>query len=261
MTLPLRYRMNPSMRFRPTFWPTVFTIPAIALMLGLGVWQLDRLAWKTDLIAEIQSRLAADPAPFDAVLAEAGGDPGSVQFRRVTLAGEFLHDREMYLAARSMNGNPGYHVMTPFRETGGDVVLVDRGWVPVERKLPDRRAEGQVAGPLTLEAVIRVPHATKAWFQPDNEPQENMWYWIDLPALRAHAGAEAAAAAMPAAAAIYVEAGPAENPGGFPIGGQTRVNLPNDHLQYAITWFALALILAVIYVIYHRRPRDEARPA
>lgn len=239
------------MRFRPTFWPTVFTIPAIALMLGLGIWQLDRLAWKTGLIDEIQSRLAAEPAPLDAVLAEAGSDLAGVQFRRVMLAGEFLHDREMYLAARSMNGNPGYHVMTPFRATDGNLVLVDRGWVPLERKLPEARAEGQVAGPLTLDAVIRVPRGEKAWFQPDNEPQNNMWYWIDLPVLRTHAGAEEAGAA-----AIYLDAGPAASPGGFPIGGQTRVNLPNDHLQYAITWFALALILAVIYVIYHRRPED-----
>jgi surfeit locus 1 family protein len=249
--------MSP-MRFRPTFWPTVFTIPAIALMLGLGIWQLDRLAWKTGLIAEIQSRLAAPPAPLDAVLAEAGGDPDRVQFRRVRLTGEFLNEREMYLAARSMNGNPGYHLMTPFRETSGAVVLVDRGWVPVERKLPGQRAEGQLEGERIIEGVIRVPRPEKAWFQPDNEPEQNMWYWVDLPALRAHAGIKGAGAGEPTgdAAAVYVEAGPAANPGGFPIGGQTRVNLPNDHLQYAITWFALAVILAVIYVIYHRRPRD-----
>lgn len=237
------------MRFRPTFWPTVFTLPAIAVMLGLGIWQLDRLAWKNDLVAEIQSRMAADPAPLGDVLAAAGGDLAGVQYRRISVTGEFLNDRELYLAARSMNGNPGYHVMTPFRDLDGAVVLVDRGWVPIERKLPDAREAGQVEGPVTIDAVIRVPRAGKAWFQPDNEPQNNMWYWFDLPAMRAHAGAAGEAPA------IYLEAGPAENPGGFPIGGQTRVNIPNDHLQYAITWFALAVILAVIYVIYHRRPK------
>lgn len=239
------------MRFRPSFWPTVFTVPAIAIMLGLGIWQLDRLAWKTDLIAEIQSRIAAPPAPLDTVLAEAGGDLGGIQFRRVSVAGAFLHGQEMYLAARSMNGNPGYHVMTPFQLEGGGVVLVDRGWVPYERKLAETRAEGQVEGPMALDAVIRLPQAAKAWFQPDNEPANNMWYWTDLAAMRAQAG-------LPAEGPeIYLEAGPGANPGGFPIGGQTRVNLPNDHLQYAITWFALAVILAVIYVIYHRRPKSR----
>ena len=237
------------MRFRPTLWPTVFTIPALLVLLGLGTWQLDRMQWKTALIDEIQSRIAAAPAPLAEVLAEAGDDLTDVQYRRVSLSGTFRHDAEMYLAARSMNGNPGYHVVTPFQVTGDGIVLVDRGWVPLERKLPDARAEGQVAGPVTIEGVIRVPRPVKSWLQPDNEPANNMWVWVDLPAMAARAGAGDVAA-------VYVEAGPAETPGGFPIGGQTRVNLPNDHLQYAITWYAFAVILAVIYVIYHRRPRE-----
>jgi surfeit locus 1 family protein len=237
------------MPFRPTFWPTVFTVPALLVLLGLGTWQLDRLQWKTALIDEIQSRIAAAPAPLAEVLAEAGDDLTYVQYRRVSLTGEFRHDAEMYLAARSMNGNPGYHVVTPFQVTGDGSVLVDRGWVPLERKLPDARAEGQVAGPVTIDGVIRVPRPAKSWLQPDNEPANNMWFWVDLPSMAAHAGAGDAAP-------VYVEAGPTENPGGFPIGGQTRVNLPNDHLQYGLTWYALAVILAVIYVIYHRRPRE-----
>jgi surfeit locus 1 family protein len=236
------------MRFRPTLWPTVFTIPALLVLLGLGTWQLDRLAWKTDLIAGIQSRIGAAPAPLDEVLAEAGDDLADVQYRRVSLTGAFRHDAEMYLAARSMNGNPGYHVVTPFEIAGGRAVLVDRGWVPLDKKDPASRAEGQGAGPVTLDGVIRVPRPAKSWLQPDNEPQNNMWFWVDLPAMAAHAGATGAAP-------VYIEAGPAETPGGFPIGGQTRVNLPNDHLQYAITWYALAVILAVIYVIYHQTPR------
>lgn len=237
------------MRFRPTVWPTVFTIPALLVLLGLGTWQLDRMQWKTALIDEIQSRIAAPPAPLAEALAEAGDDLDSVQYRRVSLSGAFRHDAEMYLAARSMNGNPGYHVVTPFQVTSDGIVLVDRGWVPLERKLPDARAEGQVAGPVTIEGVIRVPRTEKSWLQPDNEPANNMWFWVDLPAMAAQAGAGDVAP-------VYVEAGPAETPGGFPIGGQTRVNLPNDHLQYAITWYAFVVILAVIYVIYHRRPGD-----
>lgn len=237
------------MRFRPTLWPTVFTIPALLVLLGLGTWQLDRMQWKTALIDEIQSRIAAAPASLAEVLAEAGDDLTYVQYRRVSLTGEFRHDAEMYLAARSMNGNPGYHVVTPFQVTGDGSVLVDRGWVPLERKLADARAEGQVAGKVTIDGVIRVARAAKSWLQPDNEPANNMWFWVDLPSMATHAGAGDVAP-------VYVEAGPAENPGGFPIGGQTRVNLPNDHLQYALTWYALAVILAVIYVIYHRRPRE-----
>lgn len=244
------------MRFRPSLWPTVFTIPAVLVMLGLGTWQLDRLQWKTDLIEEITSRQTAAPVPLPALLFEADGTLGSIRYRRVRLAGTFLHDAEMYLAARSMNGNPGYHVMTPFRLAEGGVVLVDRGWVPQERKAPSDRPEGQVAGEVTLEGVVRVPRPEKSWLQPDNQPEDNIWFWVDLPAMAAHAGV--AGEAVP----VYVEAAAAEIPGGFPIGGQTRVNLPNDHLQYALTWYALAVILAVIYVIYHRQPKTpQDRPA
>lgn len=240
------------MRFRPTFWPTVFTIPALLVLIGLGTWQLDRLQWKTALIAEIEGRIDAPPAPLTEVLAEAGNDRDAVQYRQVILTGSFRHDAEMYLAARSMNGNVGYHVVTPFDLADGGTVLVDRGWVPPERKLPAQRPEGQVEGEVTLEGVLRVPRAEKSWLQPDNEPHNNMWFWIDLPAMAEHARLGAAGSGL---VPVYVEAGAAENPGGFPIGGQTRINLPNDHLQYALTWYALAVILAVIYVIYHRRPR------
>lgn len=239
------------MRFRPSFWPTVFTIPAVLVMLGLGTWQLDRLQWKTDLIEEITSRTTAEPVPLPALLSKADGTLGSIQYRRVRLTGTFLHDAEMYLAARSMNGNPGYHVVTPLRLAEGGVVLVNRGWVPLERKAPSDRAAGQIAGEVTLDGVVRVPRTEKSWLQPDNQPEDNIWFWVDLSAMATHAGV------ADEAAPVYVEATAAEIPGGFPIGGQTRVNLPNDHLQYAITWYALAVILVVIYVIYHRRPRDE----
>ena len=241
------------MRFRPTFWPTVFTIPALLVLVGLGTWQLDRLQWKTALIAEIQARMSAPAEPLPDVLSETDQALSAVQYRRVTLTGEFRHEDEMYLAARSMNGNPGYHVMTPFELSSGEVVLVDRGWVPPERKLPAERPQGQVEGEVTIEGLIRVPRAEKSWLQPDNEPQNNMWFWIDLPAMAEHARLGAMGSDL---APVYVDAGAGENPGGYPIGGQTRVNLPNDHLQYAITWYALAIALAVIYVVYHRRPGD-----
>lgn len=240
-----------AMTFRPTLWPTVFAVPAVLVLIGLGTWQLDRLAWKSALIEQMQTRVSAPPAPLDQVLAEAGGDLHAVEYRTAELTGRFRHQAEMYLAARSMNGNPGYHVVTPFESALGRTVLVDRGWVPLDRKLPETRPQGQIRGEVTIEGVVRVPRAGKSWLQPDNEPEHNMWFWIDLPAMAAHAGAGAAGGEL---APVYLAAGPAENPGGYPIGGQTRINLPNDHLQYALTWYALAVALIVIYVVYHRRP-------
>jgi surfeit locus 1 family protein len=240
--------MLSTLRFRPTLWPTLFSVPAFILMIGLCVWQVQRLYWKEGLIAEREARVTAEAIALPPV----GVDPASLEFRRVRLEGSFRHDRELYLGARSLNGNPGYHVLTPFALTDGGAVLVDRGWVPVERKTPDRRAEGQVAGQQVVEGIVRLPPG-KAWMQPDNEPGNNMWFYVDLPAMATAAGTEVRTD-------LYVDAGPAENPGRYPVGGQTRVEMPNDHLQYALTWGLLAAALAVIYVLYHLKLERERKP-
>ncbi len=237
------------MNFRPTLWPTVFTVPAVLLMLGLGVWQVQRLQWKEALIAERTERTSA------AAIALPGpdGDIADAEFHHVSLAGEFLHDKEMLLGARSLNDNTGYHVVTPLRLASGRVVLVDRGWIPLDRKTADKRPAGNVTGQVSLDGVVRF-NGKQTWFVPDNRPDLNFFFWIDLPVM-------AKLANLPnTETRFFVEAGPAKNPGGFPIGGQTRINLPNDHLQYAITWFSLAIAPMVIYVLYHRNKPEAPVP-
>jgi surfeit locus 1 family protein len=241
--------MLSKLHFRPTLWPTLFSVPVFIVLVGLCIWQVQRLHWKEGLIAERESRVAAEPIGLPAV----GVDPAGLDYRRVRLEGSFLHDKELYLGARSMNGNPGYQILTPFAlADGGGLVLVDRGWVPVERKAPESRAEGQVAGPQAVEGIVRLPPG-QAWMQPDNEPGKNMWFFVDLPAMATVSGAQIRTD-------LYVDAGPAENPGKYPVGGQTRIEIPNDHLQYAITWGLLALALAVIYVLYHLKLERERKP-
>jgi surfeit locus 1 family protein len=238
------------MPFRPTLWPTLFTIPALIVLLGLGTWQVQRLHWKEGLIADRTARTTAAP-----IALPAPGAPLSpvaltdLDFRHGTATGVFQHEREMYIAARTMEGSVGYQIVTPLQQADGSVVLVNRGWVPETRKNPAKRAEGQLAGTVTVDGAIRAP-GVQHWLQPDNQPVQNIWFWSDLPAMAAHAGI-----APDKLVPVFLEAGPALNPGGLPVGGQTKVNLPNDHLQYAITWYALAAALAVIYVLYHRQPR------
>ena len=234
--------------FRPTLWPTVFTIPALIVLIGLGAWQVERLHWKEGLIAERTAWLGAEPIalpPAGATLSDE--KMAALDYRHAMATGEFLHDRELYLAARTMAGAVGYQIITPLRQADGGIVLVNRGWIPDNLKDPAARPEGQIAGIVTIDGVIRAP-GRQHWLQPDNAPADNIWFWTDLPAMAA------AVKASDQVAPVFLEAGPAANPGGFPIGGQARVNLPNDHLQYAITWFSLAMALTVIYVIYHRRP-------
>jgi surfeit locus 1 family protein len=236
--------MLTSLRFRPTLWPTLITVPAVLVMIGLCIWQVQRLHWKEALIAERASRAAQEIA-----LPPVGGDLSGAEFHRVRLQGTFQHDKELFLGARSRNGNPGYQIVTPFALADGQSILVNRGWVPVERKPAQYRAEGQVAGVVAVDGVLRLPHE-RAFMQPDNEPQNNMWFYVDLPAMAAASGAAVRTD-------LYVDAGSAENPGGFPIGGQTRIEMPNDHLQYALTWGLLAAALLVIYVLYHLKLERE----
>ncbi|MBM3571769.1 MAG: SURF1 family protein [Alphaproteobacteria bacterium] len=233
---------------RSNFWPSVISLGAILITAGLGVWQVQRLHWKTALIAERQARLAAPPVtefPADRAAAEAA------EFRRVVVTGTFRFDKESHLAATTDRGNVGYQIIVPFRLGDGREVLVNRGWVPPSRRGSEQRAAGQVAGAVTLEGLIR-PGGRPGWFAaPANDPRRNIWIWLDLPAVAAELKVEPAPA-------FVIDAGPAVNPGGFPIGGQTRIHLPNDHLQYALTWFSLSVVFAVMYGIYLRKQRGAS---
>ena len=229
--------------FRPLFWPTLFTAPAVLLLLALGFWQVERLFWKQDLIAQRQAAMAAAPVAAPRSWEEARG----MELRHVTDEGAFLNDKEIFIGATSEAGRQGYHVLTPLLELGGRVVFVNRGFIPAELKEPAKRAAGQIAGTVRVQGLLRLPPAEKpAWFLPDNRPDLNYWFWVDLPAM-------SAADKLDRVAPFYIDADATANPGGWPKGGVTRLVLPNDHMQYATTWFSLAVALIVIYVLFHRR--------
>lgn len=243
-------------RFRPSFWATVCTVVSLAILIGLGTWQVQRLFWKEGEIEKRQTRVSAPAVP----LPESFPDPAQMEFTRVRLEGRFLHDQEFHLGARTDNGRVGYHIVTPFALTDGRVVLVDRGWVPENRRDPITRVEGQIEGPMTIEGLLR----TGGWkgfdfARPPNKPEERFYFWLDLPVM-AQTLVEAGVSEAPVITEVYVDAVASEVPGGLPVGGQTRVNLPNDHLEYAITWYAFAVILAVIWFLYSYQREDDGQP-
>jgi surfeit locus 1 family protein len=224
--------------FRPGLAPTLFTVPAVLFMVALCVWQVQRLYWKEGLINERVERTTAAPVALPA----AGGSLDEAEFRRVALSGQFDHAHEFLMPARSQNGNVGFWVVTPLHlDTGGDV-LVNRGWVPDGFQEPAQRMGGQLAGNVSFDGILRLPQV-KSWFQPDNEPDKNRWFYLSPAEM-------AKASGLPFRTDLYLDAVKTEIPGNYPLGGQTRIQLPNDHLQYAITWGALALALVVIYAIH-----------
>lgn len=239
------------MPFRPRFWPTVFTIPAVLVMLGLGAWQLDRLAWKTALIDAFESRVTQAPVPPPAAV----DDIGAWRFRHVRATGRFLHDKEIQLTGRPFEGNAGFHVVTPFVVDGGPTVLVNRGWVPMDRRRPESRPETLPSGTVTLDGIVREA-GRKGYFVPDNEPGRDIWFTVEPAQLARHLG-------LGQVANYYVDAlRPSERPTELPIGAVATINVRNEHLQYAVTWFLLALTLAAVYVLWHRQVDREtaARP-
>ncbi|HXG77950.1 MAG TPA: SURF1 family protein [Methyloceanibacter sp.] len=228
------------MQQRSLIWLTGLTLVALAVLIGLGVWQLRRLEWKEGLIAQIEARIASDPIALKETenLAHEGHDPS---YYRVRVEGRFHHAKELYLYALS-DGKPGWHVITPLETASGKMVLVDRGFVPDDRKDPSSRREGQIAGVTTVTGIVRVPDK-QGLFTPDNEPKANRWFWRDLDAMSRAIVPEGTVTVAP----FFLEADASPVPGGWPKGGQTRVDIPNDHLQYAITWFLLAAALLIVY--------------
>ncbi|HKW52981.1 MAG TPA: SURF1 family protein [Stellaceae bacterium] len=230
-------------RRRSLLWPSVFAAGAFLVLLGLGTWQVERLFWKEGLIAERQAAVTAAPIALPPSLAAAR----ALQYHRVRVSGRFANDRELYLGATSPDGRAGYQVITPLRLPDGASVLVNRGFIPQDRKAPDSRAAGELAGDVAVTGLLRLaPQGKPHWFIPANSPERNYWLYVDIPAM-------AAAAHVDGVLPFYLDADATPNPGGLPVGGQTPLELPNDHLQYAITWYALAAALAVIYILLLRR--------
>lgn len=233
------------MKTRALIIPALITLLGLAVTIGLGVWQLERRVWKLDIIQRIETRIHAEPVPL-ARAVELWRRDRDVDYLRVRLTGQFLHGQERHYYDIS-DGSAGWDIITPLVTSGGDVVLVNRGFVPDALKPAETRPQGLVSGGVELTGLARAP-GTQGRFVPDNDPAGNRWYWRDVPALLASLRGVDPARAVP----FMVEAEAAPVPGGWPQGGATRLVIPNNHLQYAITWFSLAVALATIFAIYAR---------
>ncbi len=237
-------------------WPTVAMLMALALLVSLGTWQLSRKAWKDDLIETIKLRAAGDPIVFDAAvtLFRAGED---LEYTPVRVRGRFIPAKAMLYYAPDSKLGPGYHVYMPLETQVGELVIVNRGFVP-EREAGAVRSRMQ--GPLEpaseVIGLLRRP-AMKALFTPSNEPGRNLWYWRDIEAMSANAKSEANKTVVPFFLDALPNAGPIS--AGMGRGGATRLELPNRHLEYALTWYGLAASLIGVYLVFVRSRRLSNR--
>lgn len=229
------------MFFRPLPRFTAVFLPMFLVLVGLGVWQIQRLHWKLGLIAEMNAHLHAPPASLDTLLSLPVQE---AQYRRVALTGRFDNAHEAFAYATDANGLPVYHVIVPFRQDDGREIMVDRGIIPLRLKAQDTRRAGIREGEQKVVGVWREPD-TPGLFTPAPDLAGRVWFARDVTGI-------AKAFHLHLAASDIVEADATPVPGGWPRGGQTVVTLRNDHLQYALTWFLMAIALLVVYFTYHR---------
>jgi len=226
---------------------TVFALVGIVILSGLGVWQLDRKVWKEDLIARLNARLSHAPQDLPPRASWPQLHEDGEEFRRVVFPAEFLDGEEalVYTAGSPLRPDvkgPGYWVFAPARLAGGSIVLVNRGFVPPDRKDPAERGESTPHGIVDIVGVMRWPEA-RGMFTPADDPKKNIWYLRDSKSI---ADFKKWATVAP----FYIDQEAPAPAGGWPKPGKLDVRLPDDHLQYAITWFGLALALAGVYVVW-----------
>ncbi len=214
----------------------------IAVLCGLGVWQLQRLAWKQALLAEIAARAEARPITLAAALA-AGGNAADIDFVKVAGSGTYLPAETKFII-QTFDAGPGWQVVTPLRSSDGIFVFVDRGIVPDAM----RASVPTPAGPVELFGIVRRHGSGRGPFTPDNDDARNIWYWWDVPAMLSLSDIPADLKVAP----FVLQLLPVDGDSSFPRPQPPDAGLRNSHLQYAMTWFALALVLAAVATLYVR---------
>ena len=195
------------------------------------------MAWKRDIIAQAEAQLAAPAQPLPV------GDLFALDYRRVSVSGSYLHDGAFAFGFSAESGRPGGRLITPFRLTDGRTVLIDRGWIPEDLLPPNVPAGLRPAGTVGLEGIARWRgDAKRAWMAPDDMPALRRWYNWDIPAM--------AAALELTIEPLEIVLERSEGPAGLPKAETVSIDFPNDHLSYAITWYGLALVLVVIYILF-----------
>jgi surfeit locus 1 family protein len=231
--------------------PGVIALGGLVVLLGLGTWQLERKAWKEDLMATLATRLQSEPVELPPPEEWPQLAPGTAEFTRVRLNVTFLKsgDALVYTGGSSLRDDVkgvGYFVFSPARLANGRSIVVNRGFAS-DRSYP--QAEGAQESAQEIVGALRWPEAS-SMFVSDRDSAGATWFVRDhLAMARAKAWGEVAP--------FYIEQEAPVPPGGVPHPAKLNVRLRNDHLQYAITWYSLAGVLVVIFVIWVRRQRRD----
>jgi surfeit locus 1 family protein len=235
--------------------PIVFAAIALAVLVALGTWQLERRVEKLALIETLDRRLSAVPTALPDSKLWPQLDRAEDEYRRVRFSAAFIPAVEALVYAgpspfpSDMPG-AGYWVFALARTTSGDLLLINRGYVPEGEKDANSRAANDGAANVEMTGVMRWPQA-RSYFAPTDDPLRNLWFVRDHIAI-------ARAKGWGEVAPFHVELEEPQPPGGLPRPAPLRPNIRNEHLQYAITWYGLAAVLIVMLLVWMRTQRRNA---
>ncbi|KIW99785.1 uncharacterized protein Z518_10713 [Rhinocladiella mackenziei CBS 650.93] len=229
-------------------------IPVTAF--GLGTWQIQRLDWKTKLLAKFEDRLVRPPLPLPPRI-----DPTAIHefdYRRVYATGRFRHDKEMLIGPRTQDGKDGFLVVTPLEREGGSTILINRGWISREMKFQqDRDPSSLPTGEVTVSGLLREPWK-KNFFTPSNKPEKGKFYFPDVEEMASVAAADPVWIEETMTPDLLVSYDRQKK--GVPIGRPAEVHLRNNHLQYIFTWYSLSAATSLmLWMLLRKKPVDRSR--
>lgn len=225
--------------FKPRLWPTLVSLVLLVCLILLGNWQVERLAWKLSLIEKLENRIKEEPIllPLDA------NNIDEKEYLSVSVTGKFNNNKEITMYSIGPNGEPGYDLYTPLVLSDGRIIIVNRGWVPEQIKQQSDRPNTITYDEVAVEGLLRKPWK-KLWYGPENEAENNNWYYGDISQI-------ASSQSLENVYPMFLFANKVDQDNSYPVAGRTELNIVNNHLDYALTWYGLAIVLIGIYLIAH----------
>jgi surfeit locus 1 family protein len=248
------------MKAKLTLKDKIFAVAIVVMIfmcLKLGGWQVQRMHWKNELISKLEQSKTTPPAPLNLK----DYDDKRDLFKRITAKGEFLNRQEIYLGGKYLSESRdkhqiGVHIITPFKLTSGEVILVNRGWVPQDKRSFMERPESGINGEVELEGIIRESNGTPPWYMPANMPGKNVWFWLDVNAIIKYLDRQGISNVQHV---LIQQTNLTVQSGDLPKPLNTELKFYNEHLTYVYTWFGLAIVLVIMLIIWYRRASKEAQ--
>ena len=236
--------MNLIIKFRPILWPTIFSIFSLIILLSLGSWQVYRLIWKNELISNYLNKFNSEIIKYDENFIYSSG----LQYRRINIKGKFKNDKEILIIGKTFEGNAGFHLVTPLITENNKIYLINRGWISEKYKLQNSRPFTIDNGIINIDGIIRKPQQ-KGYFVPENDPLGNFWFTIKPLEIKKALKLDNTNFEKN----FYISSIRDSKKLTLPIGVSGTPNFRNQHLSYAITLYSLALVLTIIYFIFHHK--------